>query len=67
MFLHQLGDDLVLVIEFGLELLDPVVLGLIGLDRTARPNLESPLKLLEDLPDPVVDLARLSTKPIRKV
>ena len=62
MILHELGDDLVLLNEFGLEVLDLAVLGLLDARRPSWPVLERLLGLVEDELDPVVDLAGLKAE-----
>jgi hypothetical protein len=66
-FLHELGHDLVLVSELGLELPDLAILDVIEIDRASRPNLERYLGLFEDPPNPVVDLVWLDIELIREV
>jgi hypothetical protein len=66
-FLHELGDDLVFMNELGLALLDLALFGALKVDGAARPNLQSLLGLVENLPDPVVNLAGLGAELFGKV
>src|SRR5580700_4103525 len=67
MFLHELGDHLVLLNELGLEVLDLSVLDHFGAWRTTHRGLEGSRGLVEDLLDPVVNLAGLETELIGEV
>jgi hypothetical protein len=56
--LHELGHDLVLLLQLGFELLDLVLLSVVG-----RPSLaavgEGEVTVLEELFEPVVELVRV--------
>jgi len=67
MVFHELGDDLVVLNELGLELLDLAVLGLLDARGPSGPVLERPLGLVEDELDPVVtwtEKSGIATAPV---
>src|SRR5258708_40135358 len=67
MVFHELGDDLVLLNEFGPKVLDFAVLDLLDARRPSWPVLERFLCLVEDELDPIVDLAGLEAELIGEV
>jgi hypothetical protein len=66
-FLHELGDNLVLMKKLSLELLDLAVLDIINTWRASRPDLGCSLGLFKYLPDPVMNVARLGARIISDV